>query len=262
MPRPVARSWSYYARGYSRVLRAFRNGPHLVIRHHYRSECARAVLWGGSELRGPAGRSGFVDTVVEIWGNQPYTERFYAPRNGDVILDVGANIGLFSVWIAQRAPSARVLAFEPFPQNFAALQTNLAACVHDVRSYPFAVGPVAGVGCMRDGGRRSLDHELLPAVNGSENTTRIVTLEEAVELAGASQIDLLKMDIEGSEHDIFAAPLSRVLLRRFRRIAIEYHEHRRAGTLASIKERLFATHRIVSEEDSGQGYGLLRAALS
>jgi FkbM family methyltransferase len=248
---------------YGRVLRAFRNGLHLVVEHHYRSECPRAVLWNGTELHGPAGRTGFVDTVVEIWGNRPYTERFYAPRNGDVILDVGANIGLFSVWIAQRAPLARVLAFEPFPQNFAALQDNLGGCAHNVHPYRYAVGPAAGVGYMRDGGRRSLDHELIPAVNdASENTTRIVSLEEAMELAGGSQIDLLKMDIEGSEHDIFAAPLSSVLLRRFRRIAIEYHEHRRAGTLALIKERLSATHTICSQEDSGQGYGVLRAVLA
>jgi FkbM family methyltransferase len=261
--RVAARSWSYYMRAYGHVCRGFRNGPHLILRHHYRSDCARAVLWNGSELRGPAERTGFVDTVVEIWGNQPYTQRFYVPRDGDVILDVGANIGLFSVWIAQRAPFARVLAFEPFPENFAALKNNLATCVHDVHSYPFALGPVAGVGCMRDGGERSLDHELTPVVNGgSENITRVVSLEEVVDLAGVSQIDLLKMDIEGSEHDIFAAPLPPVLLRRFRRVAIEYHEHRRAGTLRVIKDRLSATHTICSEEDSGRGYGLLRAALA
>jgi FkbM family methyltransferase len=259
---PTRRPWLYYARSYVRVLLAFRNGPNLVLNHHTRSEWNQAILWNGIELRGPAGRGGFVDTLVEIWGEETYTAGFYTPRDGDVVFDVGANIGLFSVWIARSAPAVRVVAFEPFPENFAALERNLAVCDHDVRRYPFAVGPAPGFGRMQDGGSRSLDHELVPGRDdGAGNLVRVVSLAEAFEMANVDAVDLLKMDIEGGEYDIFAAPLPRTLMRRFRRIAIEYHEHRHAGTLASIQARLSETHSICSIEDSGEGYGILRAVL-
>ncbi|WP_392893099.1 FkbM family methyltransferase [Streptomyces sp. LN699] len=46
-------------------------------------------------------------------------------RDGDVILDVGANIGLASLAFYSRVPNLRIIAFEPAPQTFACLEENL-----------------------------------------------------------------------------------------------------------------------------------------
>ena len=59
---------------------------------------------------------------------------------GDTVLDIGANIGLFSIWCADRG--AKVVAVEPIPLTFAALSANAAA-----REGPGEIVPVnAGVG--------------------------------------------------------------------------------------------------------------------
>ncbi len=47
-------------------------------------------------------------------------------REGDVIFDVGANIGWYSILMAKKFPAAQVHSFEPIPRTFACLQENLA----------------------------------------------------------------------------------------------------------------------------------------
>src|SRR5450759_1959565 len=44
---------------------------------------------------------------------------------GDTVLDIGANVGLFSIWVSLNAPSARVFAFEAASDNFLALAENV-----------------------------------------------------------------------------------------------------------------------------------------
>ena len=53
-----------------------------------------------------------------------YLEHGIEIRDGDVVLDVGANIGLFGIRAVQRFPAARVLAFEPVPDIYRVLAQN------------------------------------------------------------------------------------------------------------------------------------------
>ncbi|GAB1191419.1 hypothetical protein APSETT444_000592 [Aspergillus pseudonomiae] len=58
-----------------------------------------------------------------------------------IIVDVGANIGLFSLYMKEKYPLAKILAFEPAPENFEALNRNLAFhMVSTVVAYPYALG--------------------------------------------------------------------------------------------------------------------------
>jgi len=253
------RSLTYYWPSYAAVLREFRNGVALSWAHHYRRSLNEAAFRDGQKIRNVGSRSGFVDTVVEIWGLQEYTANgFYTPKNGDVILDVGANIGLFSVWVGRQAPEARVLAFEPFEENCTGMRANLAGWRHSVEVHQLALGATAGVGAMMDGGDRSLDHRLTMSVSDSKPTVRVITLDDAVALAGTKMIDLLKIDIEGAEADVMGAA-SPSTMRRIRRIALEFHDNIRPGTCAYVQELLKPTHRIVAVH--GSPYGILHAEL-
>ena len=58
------------------------------------------------------------------------TDQLSTCRPGDTVLDVGANIGIFSLWASERVgPSGRVVAVEPLPPIFDALVHNVAAHV-------------------------------------------------------------------------------------------------------------------------------------
>ena len=160
------------------------------------------------------------------------TGGFYMPRDGDVILDIGANIGLFSIWIARRAPGASVLAFEPFVENCEAMRRNLAGWQHQVQVRNVAIGATHGRGAIIDGGARSLDHRLAasPDESLSGPSVDIITLDEAIRLSGAERADFVKIDIEGGELDVFEASDPSVLS-KVKRLAIEYHDNIRPGTL-------------------------------
>ena len=60
----------------------------------------------------------------EIYRAETYARHGIELRDGDTVFDVGANIGLFALWLNQRHHSLRLFLFEPLPPVFAALQTN------------------------------------------------------------------------------------------------------------------------------------------
>jgi len=62
----------------------------------------------------------------DIFEKRVYTRHGITLRDGDCVFDVGANIGLFTVFAALHAPGARIFAFEPAPPLFAILSANAA----------------------------------------------------------------------------------------------------------------------------------------
>lgn len=257
------RSLRYYAESYARVTKFFRSGPLLCWRHHRRQDVAEAAFWNGRRIRNPPNRSGLAETIVEMWGMEVYTARgFYDPAPGDVVFDIGANIGAFSLWVAQRSPGTRVLAYEPSAENLSTLSVNLAGWPHGVRPIQQAISGSAGRVMVVDGGSRSLDHRVERIDTNEPNiqTIEARTLGAILQDAQVERVDMLKMDIEGSEHDVFQT-LEPDTQRRFARIAIEYHDNIRPGTKSLVIQRLLRTHDIESIEGSADGYGIIRAVL-
>jgi FkbM family methyltransferase len=125
-------------------------------------------------------------------------------RPGTVAIDVGANVGMFTVPLALAVgPSGRVLTVEPSPDNVARLRSNLELnALENVVVEPIAVGDEAGelvVQLASDPGfhstaeiseSRSLDECL---------TVRAETLDEVWLRAHAPAVSFIKIDTEGNE---------------------------------------------------------------
>jgi FkbM family methyltransferase len=248
----------------------FRNGATLVRCLRAGQPCNELVLWDGTRIAHPADREGLLEGLQEIWLERVYTRGFYRPGDGDVIVDAGANIGLFAIQMARENRRCRVIALEPFAENFTCLQANVShACPDNVRCYAVALGAQFGSGEMESVGTRSLDHVLRMQRPGAEprSTTtatlpgvRVVPLANLFELAGAEAIDFLKVDIEGSEHDAFAAATPEIV-GRIKRIAMEYHDNIVPGTLALLRRVLAPTHEITVRVSPSGGDGVLLAQL-
>jgi FkbM family methyltransferase len=249
---------------YGQLLRRFRNGWQLVRAIRGGPPCYSGVLWDGTRIDNPPGRTGLVEVLVELWLEQPYTRGgFYRPADGDVVVDAGANVGVFSIWLARRHPRCRVVALEPFPENFACLEANLRSArlgAGRVEPQRLALGPTFGQGRMIAVGGRSLDHRLAQGGEAREGwDVATVPLEGLFDLAQTDRISLLKVDIEGSERDAFehADP---AVLGRIDRVAIEYHDHIRPGTLALLRSHLEPTHHCVVRPSAVEGCGILLAS--
>ena len=236
----------------------FRNGRTLVERMRAEESCDEVVLWDGTRIAHPPGRGGLLEAVVELLLERTYTEGFYRPADGDVIVDAGANVGIFAIQMARENRRCRVIALEPFSENFTYLQANIArACPENVTCCEVALGARFGKGQMQAVGSRSLDHVLHVNSNDGDGLP-IIPLSGLFELVGAQEIDFLKVDIEGSEHDVFAAA-SPDVLGRFKRIAMEYHDQIATGTLALLQSVLSPSHELTVRPSKMEGCGILLA---
>jgi FkbM family methyltransferase len=125
-------------------------------------------------------------------------------RPGDVFVDGGANIGLFSLVAARSVgPSGKVVAFEPAPATRAALRGNLELnALPWVEVRPDALGARPGtLELVTFTGDRSGLSSFNPAdaAGGRKEQVRVVTLDEALGEA-AVKVRLLKLDLEGAEY--------------------------------------------------------------
>ncbi len=126
-------------------------------------------------------------------------------RKGDVILDVGAHIGTFSVPLAQAAgPDGRVTAFEPMPDHVGLLRRNIEAndlgraidVVQAVVARPDAdlfVQRVEG-----NSGATSFSHDSGEPVDVDVD---VVALDDWWRSHGRPEVNVVKIDIEGMEFD-------------------------------------------------------------
>jgi len=141
----------------------------------------------------------------------------YFPREGDVVVDVGANIGELTLLCADAG--AHVVAIEPDPRAYACLAQNVAGLDH-IRLLPCAVWK----------GREALKLYLASDAAGSSLIRRTDRVRESVsveawpldalpQIVALPAIDLLKIDGEGVEPEILAGAVR--TLKRTRLLAID-----------------------------------------
>lgn len=130
------------------------------------------------------------------------------------VLDLGANIGLFGAWLLGRFPNARILAFEADPGN-AAVHRRTIAANGDEKSWRLVeafAAPAPGQ---------------VPFAAGSHATSHASRDDDAIAVEAVDVfdymdgIDLLKIDIEGTEWPLLADP--RFAETPARAIVLEYH---------------------------------------
>jgi len=129
---------------------------------------------------------------------------FDLPFHPKTIVDAGANIGMASIYFTHRYPEAKVIALEPEASNFALLTRN-------VRPYP-AIIPVRAALWNRDGEISISEPD--PATGafgkwafvtheGPGVKVRAVTIRTLMKETQMRSVDLLKIDIEGAEKEVF-----------------------------------------------------------
>jgi len=258
-------------KSYLYLLQTFTNGTELIQnlrKGGMRSDgpiCRSANLRSGGSIIHPDS-PGLVGTLLEVWHWRCYDDgTFYEFRKGDVIVDAGANIGTFSLDFARRNPSARILAFEPFPETFSCLKANvesLGLTDHiDLRNE--ALGAESGHAKPIGDTDRAVDGTTQEADADDPDAVSMATLDSVLAEDGIDEIALLKMDIEGGEEPIFEA-IRPGTLAKIRCISMEYHDNLRPGVLKLIQKRLADTHdvRVIKEEDDEGNelpYGMLHA---
>jgi FkbM family methyltransferase len=159
---------------------------------------------------------------------------------GDIVIDIGAHVGIFAIYVAKRHPGVSVLAFEPDPVNYANLLANIAANgVANVVPHHLAV--------TRDGRPFTLDTP--PGHTGgaggyltqhegyARSTVDSITLDEIFDRYAVAHCKLLKIDCEGAEYEILT---STAVLDRVEWLSGEFHTNELLANRGCTVERLMA----------------------
>lgn len=144
----------------------------------------------------------------------------------DPILDVGAHSGMFTMYARSINPTVRIIDVEPEPNNVELLRRHILE--NRVQNIEVIEAALSG-----DSGRRKLlvsedshNHRLLPAddkgVSPNALTVEALSLPDLLKKCIISAIGLLKMDIEGSEFEVFSA-LTADDLSKIKAVLLEYH---------------------------------------
>jgi len=210
----------------------------------------------------------------DIFEKQVYVQNGITLADGACVLDVGANIGLFAIFVQEKWPDSFVYAFEPAPPLFELLQKNVARYGSNVRCFNCGLSHRSGKisftfypnssGMSSFYADREEEKEVLMAVleneaqKGSpevedlmphldeylamrlETETfecHLATLSGVIREHGIEQIDLIKIDAQKSEWDILQG-LEDGDWRKVRQFVLEVHDFE--GRLARISELLKA----------------------
>lgn len=184
-------------------------------------------------------RTGTSDLAIfdEVVLDQGYG--FALDRTPEVILDIGANIGFATLYFKNRFPSARIIAMEPDPENFALLQRNTSGLAEVVLIQAALTGTDGRIALERDGLQPSAFH--VRATRSEESGIEAVSMPTLLQRIGEQRVDLLKLDIEGAEKELFEAR-DTSWMEKVRTIAVELHDRTRPGCghaffQAATKER-------------------------
>jgi FkbM family methyltransferase len=165
--------------------------------------------------------------------NNEYDWNFVKPPR--TIFDAGANIGLASIFYANKCPEAKIIAIEPEPANFEMLKKNTAS-YPNILAIQAALWGENKVVIVSDSnlGQWGFQTRELQDSDKTEKCVHVrgVTVRNLMEECGIHYIDVLKIDIEGSEKEVFensAAWIDDVGM-----IAVELHDRFRSGCTIAV----------------------------
>jgi FkbM family methyltransferase len=181
-------------------------------------------------LRSNEGADGFIRS--EVFENQCY--RLPLAEAPATVLDLGANIGLSTIYFSRLFPGAQLACVEPEPQNLRLLAQNLELNGVDAAVFAAAVdvrdGTVRMERASRDYGHRIAGAEI--ASSAGQFEVPALSVRSLLRQLGWTRVGLVKIDIEGHETCLLTEAFE--WLEQVDALCLEYHEHGAEEHLARI----------------------------
>lgn len=146
-------------------------------------------------------------------------------NNCETIIDLGANIGFASVYFKTIYPNARIICVEPDEENFNYLHENMSN-YYKSTCYKCAIGSEEGNARIIN--KSKVEPWAIRTESVSDGNISVFTLDRIMLEQGITQVDILKIDIEGAESELFSKNFDKWLSKVWV-IVIELHEHLSPG---------------------------------
>ncbi|MCC6539618.1 MAG: FkbM family methyltransferase [Bryobacterales bacterium] len=168
-------------------------------------------------------------------------------RKGDVVVDCGAHIGVFT-WKALEAGAAKVVAVEPDPANLECLRRNFKKEIADGRVV------LAGVGVWSKPGKMTLNlgnggntgvNSMVEKESEKSIEVPVTTLDQLVKDLGLGKVNFVKMDIEGAEREALVGAMETLKKDRPRLMLDLNHRADDSTALPAVIRRAHADYRAI-----------------
>jgi FkbM family methyltransferase len=191
--------------------------------------------------------------IESLFTKEPCTIEWIAGfKPDDVLVDVGANVGMYTVWAA-KTRGVRVFSFEPESQNFALLNRNIVlnGLGDKVRAYCLALSDAAGVSelhlsefviggsCHSFGEKVDFRHQ--PSVPAYSQGCMSARLDDLVASGTVPEPDHIKIDVDGFEPKVIRGARGVIEGRKLRSLLVEINQN-------------LADHRQVVAELNARGF--------
>jgi FkbM family methyltransferase len=158
---------------------------------------------------------GDMQSIREVWLDEAYKLPF-TPKPG-ILIDLGAHIGLTSLWLARRYGYSTIIAVEPSPSNARLACMNLENNNIKAEIVEAAIGPIDGTMFFDDNEISNLGH-----ISAKGRPIQMLSMQTLLQrIPTGESIELVKMDIEGGEEALLQGELT--WLNRVRSIIAEFH---------------------------------------
>lgn len=182
-----------------------------------------------------------IDTYWEIFIEKSY-EKYNDIKAGDTVLDIGANIGMFTIKAAKIAGDAgKIIAFEPEPKNIKLLKENTKN-LKNVLIIPKAIGNISGkieLLVHPSSGAHFIVSDLNPDPEDKIIMVQIEKLDKIFEELDLDIVDFVKIDIEGWEMEALKGAVNSLKKIKFFSIASYHTENQKSEITELLKSNNF-----------------------
>lgn len=162
--------------------------------------------------------------LLEVWRTKTYIDQDFNIKKNDVVVDIGANIGAFSILAARKASDGRVFAYEPNKKNYSLLLKNKSLNnLHNLLVFNLAVAGEKGHVDLFISKLNDCAHSIYSADSKKSVKVKSIGLRDIFAMNNLKRINYLKIDAEGAEYDILLNTPAEII-RKVDKIVLEYHD--------------------------------------
>ena len=159
--------------------------------------------------------------LTHVWLIGEYSKQDFQIKKTDVVIDVGAHIGLFSLYASQNCTKGKIFAFEPIKENYEILESNKKLNdFSNIQSENCAISNVTSKITLYQSNDESGHSKFIQTNNPVEVASK--SLNDFFKENRLESVNLLKLDCEGSEYEIIDS-LEDKYFEMTEKMIIEYH---------------------------------------
>jgi len=253
----------YYSKSVWEMMGQFKHWPDLFAFMLRRSTTEKKII----QLRCPPVRL-VVRSPMDVWSvKETFLDAFYTKygvpiQDGWTVIDIGAGIGDFSIYVAYGKPKTTIFAYEPFIESFELLNENLRLNnIKNVNPFQIAIWSAYGELLLDDSNGEPLqitsNKSNLDGENWQKKIVQSKSLLAILEEHALEKVDLLKLDCEGAEYDVLMKAPSAVF-DKIERITMEYHdldaEHNHQRLIPFLEDQGYIVQRFMNAVHDHIGY--------